>query len=141
MFIHSPIVRYKSKSAVSGIEMCRAPMSNGTLACEKMRRGQRRCIQREKERKSTIMHGRMCDPARRRHDDVSCSSGLGRSFDVQLIRDRNRDSSESASRFETGSGRRRGTLSCREANFSRVHVRARIRADAASHRQVSRLSE
>jgi len=51
-----------------------------------------------------VAHDRMCDEARWRHGDVPCSSGPGRSFDIQLIRDRNRDSSENASRFEMGGG-------------------------------------
>lgn len=108
-------------------------------ACEKMRRGQRRCVQGEKGR---VVHGRVCDAARRRHGDVSCSSGHERSFDIQLIRDRNRDSSESASRFETGSGRGpRSRVSVRLMPRVRVHVREceQIYA-AASRRQVSRLS-
>lgn len=87
-------------------------MSNGTLACEKMRHEQRRCIQGEEGK-----HGRMYDATRRRHGDVSCSSGPGRSFDIQLIRDRNRDSSESALK-------RIAVVSVRLIPRVRVHVRA-----------------
>lgn len=61
------------------------------------------------------------------HGGVSCSSGPGRSFDIQLIRDQNRDSSESASRFETGSGRE---IRVCETNTS--HARVRERAVASS---------
>lgn len=60
-------------------------------------------------------HGSMCGAARRRHGDVSRSSGSERSFDIQLIRDRNRDSSERAARFETDSGRGSSRMSMRLA--------------------------
>lgn len=95
MFIHSPIARYKSKSAASRVE---------TRPCTNVERdiGMQ---EDATERRGGGRGGRICDAARRRHGDVSCSSGPGRSFDIQLIRDQNRDSSESASHFETDSGR------------------------------------
>jgi len=65
----------------------------------------------------------MCDAAQRRHGDVSCSSGPERSFDIQLIRDRNRDSSERATRFETDNSRGNSRISMKLVPRMRVHVR------------------
>lgn len=112
VFIHSPIARYKSKSAASH--------GDGDVPCTNV---EIRTLREDatEGRGEGGGYGWICNAARRRHGGCFVFKWT-RSFDIQLIRDQNRDSSESASHFETDSGR------VREANISHACARACVEA-------------
>lgn len=123
-------IKVSSAATRNGDERCVNVERNGARGKMRPEERCRDSRMRARRGRSVVVHARRDvtnthTHIQRHHGARRCSSGLGRtrSFDIQLIRDRNLDSSESdASRFQTWS---RLSLSCLcklDAPHKQMHI-------------------